>query len=138
MSRILGIDYGTKNIGLALCVSELSIPHSVIDYRPNHPLEAESISRISKIIEEENIDIVVFGLPLLNGKETKSSKQVKRYSELLRKRVPDNVVFEYIDEFKTSKLSLKKSILAGISRKGRKNDHEIAACEIINRREHYK
>jgi putative holliday junction resolvase len=61
MKKLLGIDYGTVKIGLALADSEvkMAVPYKII--KESDPVV--QIDLIKEIIKEENIDEVVIGLP---------------------------------------------------------------------------
>ena len=66
MSRLLGIDYGTKRIGMAL-TDELRIiasPHEV------HPNNLEFWNYLSKAIHSHHIGGFVVGIPLHDGEST--------------------------------------------------------------------
>ena len=55
--RILGIDYGTKRVGLALTDDQgmMAFPHSVI------PNDTQLVKTIEKLIEKEGVGQVVIG-----------------------------------------------------------------------------
>lgn len=55
--RILGIDYGTKRVGLALTDDQgmMAFPHSVL------PNDAHLVKTIEKLIEKEGVGQVVIG-----------------------------------------------------------------------------
>ncbi|MDD2758285.1 MAG: Holliday junction resolvase RuvX [Patescibacteria group bacterium] len=87
--NILGIDYGTKNIGLAWCDTGLGmpLPFGVV----------KNINDITKIIKEEKIDKVVVGLPVgLDGKENLNTARVKKFVEELENSISAPV--EFFDE----------------------------------------
>lgn len=130
--KVLGIDYGNKKIGLALGDSEVVSPLTALDTIPNHILEEEAIYKIASIVTDEGVDIVVIGLPLLGGQETNMSEKVRLFVEKLKKMIPD-VKIDYIDEFKTSKEAVLKAVNMDISKKRRKSNHSLSACEIVKR-----
>lgn len=57
--NILGIDYGTKNIGIAICYKQttFSVPYTTLNNDHN------VFKNIKEIIEDEFIDIIVLGFP---------------------------------------------------------------------------
>ncbi|MBI5794129.1 Holliday junction resolvase RuvX [Candidatus Uhrbacteria bacterium] len=62
--RILGIDYGKKKIGLAFgdSVAHVAVPLTVI---PN--VGEETFVALAKKVAQEDIDLVVVGVPLSTG-----------------------------------------------------------------------
>ena len=61
--RALGLDLGSKRIGVALSDSSglIANPYTVIQRSPHH---SEDHRRIAAIVSEEEVDVVVVGLPL--------------------------------------------------------------------------
>ena len=61
-SRLIGIDMGTKRIGVSICDEnrKIATPYETIEYSNIDNL----ISRLKEIILENNIKGVIFGLPL--------------------------------------------------------------------------
>ena len=132
-TKVLGIDYGDKKIGLAIGINGIVEPLKILENRPDHLLEKEVLKEIIGISQREKVQTIVIGLPLLNGKETPSSKKIRNFSEKLNLMLPEDLEIKYVDESRTSKDSLEKAIEAGIPRKKRKDDHALAACEILKR-----
>ena len=70
--RALGIDLGSKRIGLALSDASGTIasPYSVIERTNRH----EDYERIARVVVEEEVTVVVVGLPLsLSGEPTRAA-----------------------------------------------------------------
>lgn len=90
--NILGIDFGTKNIGLAWVQEGLDVvlPYGVIP--------ADNISQLYTLIKEEGIAKLVIGLPvtLEDGSENANTARVRTFGELLAQDTGLPVV--YIDE----------------------------------------
>jgi len=75
-SRLIGIDMGTKRIGVSICDEnrKIATPYETIEYSNIHNL----ISRLKEIISENNIKGVIFGLPLnMDGSMGQSAQSVK-------------------------------------------------------------
>lgn len=90
--KILGIDYGKKNIGLALydTTVRVAIPFGVV-------LSAE----IAAVVSSEHIDQIVIGLPLgLDGKENDATVRVRKFGEELKKTT--GCLIDFCDERFTS------------------------------------
>lgn len=79
---ILGIDYGSKRMGLAVSDLSNTIATSYkILYRKN--LETD-ISELSSIIKEKEIGSFVMGLPLqMNGSEGEIAQEVRKFADVL-------------------------------------------------------
>jgi putative transcription antitermination factor YqgF len=131
--RILGIDYGSSNIGLALGIAHTVQPLKIIQNIPNHKVEDDAIKEIVKIVDMEGIDMIVIGMPYRDGKEAGHSKAIRTFATHLRSEIYDSVKIQFVDESSTSKESLDIAIDAGLSQKSRKADHAIAAGLIIKR-----
>jgi putative Holliday junction resolvase len=94
----LGIDYGSKRIGLALAESTgPALPWKIIDYTGDDALIAE----IKKIIISEHIDRIVVGWPLsLQGKITERTNATDAFIKALQSSVDKEIIME--DERMTS------------------------------------
>ena len=55
--RLLGIDYGTKRIGLALSSGDIATPEAVLD-------ASTALNDIVKIVKSERVNKIVIGLSL--------------------------------------------------------------------------
>ena len=92
--NILGIDWGKKRIGLAWVQGGLDVvlPFGVIDASKKDPM-----TELAKIIAEEKIDVVVFGLPkALSGAEGENAENVRNIGALLAQKT--KVKVEFLDE----------------------------------------
>lgn len=97
---MLGIDYGSRYVGLAITDPEekLALRHGVVDRKQNDVLD-----EIGMIIEDENIATVVIGVPRsLSGKESDQTHTTLAFVEDVRERFPE-VNIETVDETFTSK-----------------------------------
>ncbi len=91
--RFLGIDYGSKKIGLATADAEMQIavPRSAFYYKNKEEL----FSYLKKLIEEERIDQMVVGLPLsLSFQETQISREVMEFVDNLKKIISIPIALE--------------------------------------------
>lgn len=102
--RILGLDIGTKRIGVAMS-DPLGISAQPLKFINRKP-ENVSINEISQICEEHAIILIVAGLPKnMDGTLGFQAKDVLCYLELLKKHVPLEVELE--DERLTSQMAEK-------------------------------
>ncbi|MBC7430313.1 MAG: Holliday junction resolvase RuvX [Bacteriovorax sp.] len=100
--RILAIDFGTKVIGTAMyCPGQDPFPY--IAEKIIYKSHEESIKGLKSIVENEGIDILVFGVPyFLDGGESDNTKRIKEFGKLLEAACPDQEFFEQ-DETLTTK-----------------------------------
>ncbi|HNZ86292.1 MAG TPA: Holliday junction resolvase RuvX [bacterium] len=120
MKNYLGIDYGISKIGLALSDSETKVclPYKILN-------EFEFWNSIQNIIEENNIDEVVLGIPKnLNNEETQQTQITMNFFEKLKNTINKKIHLE--DERMTSKFAneIKKNI--GMKNLGAEDDSSAA------------
>jgi len=99
MSKILGIDYGLKKIGLAIGNEDfkMAFPYKTIIKKNNQTL----LTELKSILERENISKIVLGLPLyLNGETSLTTVQVKNFAQKLKTHF--NLPVILVDERLTS------------------------------------
>ena len=83
--RSLGIDYGSKRIGIAISDDErrIAFPYKILDNGKNI---GDLLEELRKIIDEELVDELVLGLPLsFSGQDTPSTREARKFGEELRK-----------------------------------------------------
>jgi putative holliday junction resolvase len=124
IKKILGIDYGGKRIGTAIGFldGKISIPQEVIENKNFDFVLGE----IKRIVKEEDIDLIIVGLPISLSGEKKSDqlKQTKIFIDKLKKDINLKVVEE--DE----RLSSKEAGNLLLGSKGGKRD-DVAAMLIL-------
>jgi putative Holliday junction resolvase len=107
MSRVLGVDHGDRRIGLAISDPIPLIASPLITLTVDDPEQA--ILDIENIIIEEDVKVVVVGLPLgMNGKDTKQTRHVKIFADRLRQVLNVPVILE--DE-RLSSVTARKAII---------------------------
>jgi putative Holliday junction resolvase len=125
---ILGIDYGTKKIGLALSDRSwlIASPFKVI---PNNKFTNVAIE-IFKIVDEEKIDLIVIGLPInLDGSTSKMQQAAMQFGRNLIKIKDINIYF--YDERYTSKKADELMLSADLSRQKRAEKIDKIAATIM-------
>lgn len=125
--RYLAIDYGTKRTGLAICDSGETIasPLTVIQG------QKELLKKIAEVVETENVEAVVLGLPLnMTGTESAQTRLVFKFAEQLKDYLHIPVHFQ--DERLSSFSAEEKLTSAKFTRgKKRKRLDAVAAAEIL-------
>ena len=99
MKRALGIDYGDVRVGLALSdlTQTIAKPFKTLIYNDLDHL----ISQIQEIVNEQDIEIIVIGIPYnMKGEDTQQTIKVKEFASLVDKNL--EVDIKFIDERLTS------------------------------------
>ncbi len=114
---ILGIDYGQKNIGLALADKDLKIamPYKNVENK-------DFLAYLKDLIKELDIKKIVIGLPVgLDSKETDFTKPTKDFIKKLKKQVKVPV-FDFDERFTTQ---MAKKLIKS------RDNHKVAAQIIL-------
>lgn len=117
--KYLGIDFGLRKIGLAISEGELASPWQVLAVKNF----SEAVEKISRIIEDNNFDKIVVGLP-----EGKMGQNVRGFVKALQKR---GFAVETADETLSSKRALETMIEQGIGRDKRQQEDAFSAAGIL-------
>jgi len=125
--RYLAIDYGSKRTGLAICDADETIASPLAVLHGQKGL----LRRIKEIIEAENAEAVVLGLPLnMTGSESSQTKLVRKFAEQLKKYL--SVPVQLQDERLSSFGAEEKLAPADFTRgKRKKRIDAVAAAEIL-------
>lgn len=125
--RYLAIDYGTRRTGLAICDPGETIvsPLTVLQSRESLP------EQIAQIVETENVEAVVLGLPLnMDGSEGPQTQLVKKFADQLQSRLSIPVYLQ--DERLSSFGAEEKLAPANLTRRKMKERLDaVAAAEIL-------
>lgn len=96
--RVLGLDYGTKTVGVALSdeAQIIAQPYLTIERKHANKLR-QTYAAIEAIIEEQNVDRIVLGYPKnMNNTEGERVTDTKHFKENLERRTGLPVIF--VDE----------------------------------------
>lgn len=127
--RILGLDVGSKTIGVALSDPFGWTAQGITTIRRTK--KEEDILEIQKLCKEYNVEQIVIGLPKnMNGSIGDSGNKVIEFSELIKETL--NIKIELWDERLTTVAAHKSMIEADLSRQKRKKIvDKIAAIYIL-------
>ncbi len=115
--RILGIDYGSKRVGLAISDESHTLAREFGIQSPE-----QFWKEIEGLVAEQEIERIIIGLPLnMSGEPTDSTRRVQEFCDKLEEKV--SIPIEYMDE----RLS---SVMAG-NLPGGKKDIDSLAAQII-------
>jgi putative Holliday junction resolvase len=129
--RVLGLDVGTKTIGMALS-DELGWTAQGLDtIRRNEANSNEDFKKLAEIVEQNNVDKIIVGLPKnMNGTIGDRGESCKQFAEELKKWVND-IPFEMWDERLSTVAAERMLISADVSRKKRKKVIDKIAAVVI-------
>tara|TARA_Y100000739_G_C20573714_1_gene449103 strand:+ start:472 stop:894 length:423 start_codon:yes stop_codon:yes gene_type:complete len=128
MGRLLGIDYGTKRVGIAetddlqIIASPLVTIHS-----------KDTVKYIHEYSRKYDLEAVVVGMPKnLNFSDTHGTKLVEQFIKHLGKKIsPIEIILE--DERFTSKMASQAMIMGGVkkSKRQEKGNLDKVSASII-------
>ena len=128
--RYLGIDLGSKTVGLAMSDTTLTIASTYKTIFFKDEDYNSTINEIKDIINEYNITKIILGLPKnMNNTLGERAEITLKYKELLEKSTDLPVIM--FDERLTSVISNSILIEADMSRKKRKKKVDSIAAQII-------
>ena len=128
--RYLGIDLGSKTVGLAMSDTTLTIASTYKTIFFKDEDYNSTINEIKDIIKEYNITKIILGLPKnMNNTLGERAEITLKYKELLEKSTDLPVIM--FDERLTSVISNSILIVADMSRKKRKKKVDSIAAQII-------
>ncbi len=132
MSRIMGLDFGSKTVGVALSDPLLITAQGREIIRREKPDKLrQTLARIEAIISEEDVTEIVLGLPKnMNGTEGERVELTMKFKDDLERRTGLKVTMW--DERLTTVAADRYMMDAGIRRENRKQYvDEIAAVFIL-------
>ena len=130
MEKILGLDLGTKTLGLAVSDLTETISSGLTTLRFNENEEENVIPELKKIVEEYNVSLFVIGLPKnMNNTLGDAVLRTRNFEEILKRNF--DIKIEEQDERLSSVTANNVLISSDISRKKRKNKVDKLAATII-------
>jgi putative Holliday junction resolvase len=125
VNRYLGVDYGTKRVGLAIS-DGLGLTARPLEVVPRNVV----VERVGELHEEYTIKMVIVGLPTgLSGEEGVSAVGARALGKEVL--AATGIPVEYLDERFTSKLAEDVLIQSGMKRRLRRETVDKVAAAII-------
>lgn len=120
MGRLLGIDYGTKRVGLAV-TDPMQIVTSPLD-----TVHTQLIFEfLTDYITKEEVDKIIVGMPLKSdGSQTDSTPHVIGFIRKLKKTFP-SIPVEEEDEAFTSQMAVEAMLQGGMKKKDRQKKENL-------------
>lgn len=126
--RLLGVDYGTKRLGFAVCNADQTIASPVENYtRQNLIVDAKCVRRL---VSEYRVIGLVVGLPVhMSGDESKKSLESRKFGEWLGELT--NLPVTFADERYSSMFAEQLLLGASYSKKKQKSRLDMLAAQVI-------
>lgn len=129
--RIIGLDYGTKTVGVALSDERgiIAQPHLTIERK--HPSKLrQTYAQIESIINEYEVELIVLGYPKnMNNTEGERVEDTKKFKEDLERRT--GLTVELMDERLTTMEADRILDATGVAKSARKEHIDKMAAAII-------
>ena len=116
MARIVGIDYGSKRVGIAV-----TDPLQIVANALTTVHSKDALDYLADYCKQEPVEKIIVGYPTnADGTDTHATPLVKGFVRKLRKQFPDTTV-ETWDESYTSKLAVDAMLQGGMKKKKRQD-----------------
>jgi putative Holliday junction resolvase len=129
-TRLLGVDYGTVRIGLAVSDAERIIASPLATYRRRS--RDEDAEYFRKLVAEEAIGTIVVGLPAhLSGAEGQKAAEARQFGQWLAETTQLPLIFW--DESLSTVQAESALWDAGLSHKRRRERRDRVAAQVMLR-----
>ncbi len=129
--RLLGLDFGSKTVGVAVS-DPLGLTATAIEIvRRQSPNKLrKTLARIEEIIKEYDIDTIVLGYPvMLDGTAGERVEKTKEFATMLERRTGKEIIFQ--DERLTTVEAYEIMDLMGIKKEDRYDYVDMIAAKVI-------
>lgn len=127
-TRVLAIDPGSVRIGLAISDTERRLASPLTTYTRRDP--EQDAQFLKKIIEAEEVGLIVIGLPLReDGYEGEQARAARKLGDWIRTFT--DVPCVYFDERFTSFAADESLAEAGLTKKKRKARRDRVAAQVL-------
>lgn len=128
--RLVGVDYGTVRIGLALSDPGQSLASPLETYTRQNP--DEDARRFRRLVEDEEAVGFVVGLPVYNsGDESPKSREARAFGKWLAETTELPVRF-YDERYTTAHAEQILAFSGATSKKRKKNRDKLAAQILLS------
>jgi len=126
--RILGLDHGTRRVGVAVS-DEMHMIAQPLEYIPAEPF-ADFLTRLKEILREKEIELIIIGMPRnMDGSYGPAALKVQEFAAALKDAVP--IPLKLWDERLTTTQAQKFLIQGGVRREQRKEKVDKTAAAIL-------
>ena len=128
-ARLIGLDLGTKRIGIAICddTRKIASPYKTIEYKNMEYL----VNELKDIIKDNNIFALIIGNPInMDGSFGKSAQSINDKAKVIEKEL-DLIIAMWDERLSTSgAFNISSNLDINFSKK-KKNIDEKAAAFIL-------
>jgi putative Holliday junction resolvase len=126
--RILGLDHGTRRVGVAVS-DELHLIAQPLEYIAPAPF-ADFLARLKEILREKEVELILIGMPRnMDGSYGPAALKVQEFAAALKDAVPTPL--KLWDERLTTTQAQKFLIQGGMRRDKRKEKVDQTAAAIL-------
>lgn len=126
--RILGIDHGTKRMGIALS-DELQMIAQPLEFIPAEPF-ADFLKRLKEILRDKQVEQIVIGIPRnMDGSYGPAALKVQEFVAVLKETIA--IPIKMWDERLTSAQANRYLIQADVRRDKRREKVDKTAAAIL-------
>jgi len=126
--RVLGLDHGTKRIGVAIS-DEMKMIAQPLEFIPAHPFD-NVVARLCEILAEKPADLIVIGMPRnMDGTYGPAAEKVREFVDALKEAI--TIPVRTWDERLTSAQANRMLIDANVRRSDRKEKVDKTAAAIL-------
>jgi putative Holliday junction resolvase len=126
--RILGLDHGTKRIGVAVS-DELKMIAQPLEFIPAEPL-AGLLARLKALVCQKEVELIVVGLPRnMDGSYGPAAQKVQDFVAVLKTAVA--IPIQTLDERLTSVQANRILLQGNVRREKRKEQVDKMAAAIL-------
>ncbi|MGN0435308.1 MAG: Holliday junction resolvase RuvX [Wujia sp.] len=129
--RIIGLDFGTKTVGVAISDENGIIAQPLLTIERKHATKLrQTYAQIEEIIKENQVDRIVLGLPKnMNNTEGERAEATREFKEALERRTGLPVIL--VDERLTTVEADRILSATGVACSARKEHIDKMAAAII-------
>lgn len=124
----MGIDYGTKRVGVALS-DELGMIAQPVGFFPATPVEG-LLRALAELIRQKGVGLIVVGLPRnMDGTEGPAAAAVRAFAERLTAEF--KLPVRFIDERLSTVAAERALVDGGVRRRDRRQKRDAVAAAIL-------
>jgi len=130
VSVILGLDLGTRTLGMAISDPMGIIASGIENFRFEEGQYEKAISKVEEVVKNYSVEKIVMGLPLhMNGDKGDKVELVNWFKDEINKKI--DIPIMLLDERWTTKMATRRLLEADLSRKKRKQVIDMMSAVII-------
>lgn len=130
MGKVIGLDVGSRSLGIAMSDGLKMMAHSKENYRFEEKDFETATDHLLNNYVDNTIETIVVGLPKrLNNEASQTTEMVLDFIELLKSKTEIKIVTW--DERLTTKIAIRSIVSSNIQKTKRKGSKDKVAASII-------